>query len=282
MENKKLLIERFKRDMQIRNFSPRTIATYSGKISLFLDYFSDKNIANLSLEELKVYMFYLIKERNNCASSIKQVIGAIKNFYVLTLNIKWAYQNLPQPKVQKHIPVILSKESVCDVINSPSNIKHQAILVLFYTSGIRMSELLSLKIIDIDSQRMQIRVLGKGNKYRYTILSEYCLKILRMYWKKYKPVNYLFNGVKKGTKYSNTSVRKILQKALKKTGITKKICIHSLRHAFATHLLETGTNIVVVKNLLGHTSLNTTMRYIHLQKHPNLEQHPFDDFFKQL
>ncbi len=184
---------------------------------------------------------------------------------------------MPVPKLEKHIPVVISKEAINRLINSPENLKHKTILLLLYTSGIRISELLNLKIKDIDSERMQIRVFGKGNKYRYTILSHSCLEILRIYWKKYKPVNYLFNGMGKAVKYSKSSVRNILHKAVTNTGIKQHVIVHTFRHCFATHLLEAGVNIVIVKKLLGHSNLKTTMRYIHLQKEPDLDEHPFDN-----
>ena len=231
-----LLVEKFKKDMMIKNFSPSTIKTYCLRIRLFLEYFSGKNIRKLSFDEIKEHLYYLIKERNNGASSVKCSIGAIKNLYTLTLNIKWKYKNLPVPKRPDYIPIIISKEAVCEIINVTDNIKHRAIFLLLYTSGMRISELLNLKLGDIDSQRMQIRVFGKGNKYRYTILSEHCLDVLRAYWKEDKPVNYLFNGRYYGKKYSKTSVRNILIKAVEKTGIKQKVIVHTLRHSFVLTL----------------------------------------------
>ena len=273
-----LLLEQFKKDMVVKNLSPRTVETYSSRIKLFLEYFSKKDVRTLSFEDIKEHLYFLIKERNNKASSIKTSIGAMKNFYTLTLNIRWMYKNLPVPKLQERLPVVISKEAVCKIIDVTHNIKHKAIFILLYTSGVRISELLDLKLQDFDSQRMQIRVLGKGDKYRYTILSGSCLKVLRTYWKEHRPTNYLFNGLKNGKKYSQSSVRKILEKAVKKAGVKQNVTVHTMRHSFATHLLECGVNIVAVKNLLGHTSLKTTMRYIHLQKQPGLDKHPFDNF----
>ena len=273
-----LLVEKFRKDMIIKNFSPRTIENYSSKAKFFLRHFSGKDVRKLSFDEIKDYLYYLIKVRNNGGSSIKCHIGALKNFYTFTLNIQWKYKNLPVPKLPEYIPIVISKEAVCKIINVTHNIKHKAIFLLLYTSGVRISELLDLKLQDFDSQRMQIRVLGKGNKFRYTILSERCLEVLRTYWKEHKPVNYLFNSIQKGKKYSKTSIRNILEKAVEKAGVKQKVIVHTFRHSFATHLLESGVNIVTVKNLLGHTSLKTTMRYIHLQKQPDLEKHPFDSF----
>ncbi len=278
MENEALLSQ-FEKDMIIKNFSPRTISQYGYHANLFLNYFSDRDVRKLNFDDIKAYLFYLINVCNYKASSIKGVIGAIKNLHIFTLDISWTYTNLPVPKLQKYIPVIISKKAVCDIIEVNKNIKHKAVILLLYTSGVRISELLNLRIQDIDSQRMQIRVLGKGNKFRYTILSEYCLKVLRIYWKQYKPVEFLFNGAKTATRYSDTSVRNILNRAVKKAGVQQHVMVHTLRHSFATHLLESGVDIVTVKNLLGHTSLKTTMRYIHLRKRPDLEQHPCDNFF---
>ena len=272
------LLNKFRKDMEVKNFSPRTIENYCAKAKLFLEHFSGKDIRKLSFDQIKGYLHYLISERNNGASTIKSTIGAIKNLYTFTLNIKWKYKNLPVPKLPNRIPVIISKEAVCQIIEATTNIKHKTMLLLLYTSGMRISELLSLKVQDIDSKRMQIRILGKGNKYRYTILSVYCLKTLRSYWKKYKPEKYLFEGAGSREKYSKSSVRNILAKSVKLAGVKQQIIVHTLRHCFATHLLEEGVNIVTVKNLMGHTNLKTTMRYIHLQKRPDLDKHPFDNF----
>jgi len=272
------LIARFQGDMEVKNFSPRTITNYCARASLFLEYFSGKDIRQLSFDQIKDYLHHLIKVRNNGPSTIKCTIGAIKNFYTFTLNMKWKYRNLPVPKRPNHIPVIISKEDVCKIISSTINLKHRAILEVLYTTGVRISELINLRVRDIDSKRMQVRILGKGNKYRLTPLSGHCLDTLRSYWKKYRPEKYLFYGLNGREKYSRSSVRRVLAKSVRIARVKQQIVVHTLRHCFATHLLESGVNIVTVKNLMGHTCLKTTMRYIHVQKRADMDRHPFDDF----
>jgi site-specific recombinase XerD len=154
---------------------------------------------------------------------------------------------------------------------------------LTYCSGLRRSEVLNLKIEDIDSNRMLIRVKqGKGRKDRYTILSDNCLDLLRQYWTMYRPTNYLFNGIVPGSKYSRTSFAKVFARAKKKSGIKKDATIHTLRHSFATHLLENGVDLFLIKNLLGHNSIQTTMVYLHLRKCVLSEiKNPIDDILNQ-
>jgi site-specific recombinase XerD len=277
METKELL-ETFRKDMQIRNFSGRTIENYCARARMFLEYFRGKDVGKLSFKQIKQYLYYLIKEKSNGASSLKCTIGALKNFYTFTLDMKWKYKNLPVPKRPRHLPVVLSKESVCKIIQVTPNLKHRAILELLYTTGMRISELIDLRVGDIDSKRMQVRVLGKGDKYRLTLLSNHCLDTLRAYWQEYKPKKYLFFGHNGREQYSRSSVRRVLAKSVRLAGVKQQVIVHTLRHCFATHLLEEGINIVTVKKLLGHTSLATTMKYIHVQKSPDLNQHPFDDF----
>ncbi len=277
METKELL-EKFRKDMQIRNFSQRTIDNYSARARMFLEYFVGKDVRKLSFDQIKSYLYDLIKEKHNGASSLKCTIGALKNFYTFTLNMKWKYKNLPIPRRPKHLPVILSKEAVCKIIDVTQNLKHRAILEVLYTTGIRISELIDLRVRDIDSKRMQVRVLGKGDKYRLTLLSGHCLVTLRAYWKAYRPGKYLFYGLNGREKYSRSSVRRVLAKSVRLAGVKQPVIVHTLRHCFATHLLEAGVNIVTVKKLMGHTSLATTMKYIHVQKSPDLIHHPFDDF----
>lgn len=277
METKDLL-ETFRKDMQIRNFSARTMDNYCSRARMFLDYFKGEEARNLSFDQIKGYLYYLIKEKGNGASSLKCTIGALKNFYTFTLDMKWKYKNLPVPKRPRHLPVVLSKEAVCEIIQVTANLKHRAILELLYTTGMRISELIDLRVRDIDSKRMQVRILGKGDKYRLTLLSKHCLGTLRTYWKEYRPDKYLFYGLNGREQYSRSSVRRVLAKSVRLAGVKQQVIVHTLRHCFATHLLEAGVNIVTVKKLMGHTSLATTMKYIHVQKSPDLSSHPFDDY----
>ena len=164
------------------------------------------------------------------------------------------------------------------MIETTRNLKHRAILAVIYSAGLRISEFISLRPSDIDSDRKQIRVLGKGNKYRYTLLSENTLDMLRMYWRAYKPAKYLFEGHIKGQPVSQSTIQQVFRHACKKTGINKPASVHSLRHSFATHLLESGVNLKIIQSLLGHSSLRTTSIYLHVTRFdPSSVKSPFDE-----
>jgi site-specific recombinase XerD len=164
------------------------------------------------------------------------------------------------------------------MIETTRNLKHRAILAVIYSAGLRISELISLRPADIDSDRKQIKVLGKGNKYRYTLLSENILDMLRIYWRAYKPEQYLFEGQKPGQPISRETIQVVFKHACKKTGINKPASVHSLRHSFATHLLESGVNLKIIQSLLGHSSLRTTSIYLHVTRFdPSTVKSPFDE-----
>jgi integrase/recombinase XerD len=166
---------------------------------------------------------------------------------------------------EKTLPSVLSSEEVIEILKATENIKHRAILMTIYSAGLRISESINLKIRDIDSNRMQIRVeQGKGKVDRYTLLSEKTLLILRQYFKEYRPKVWLFEGLIKGEQYSTRSIQNIFQAAVKKAGITKDVSVHTLRHSFATHLLENGTDLRYIQNLLGHANSKTTEIYTHI------------------
>jgi len=164
------------------------------------------------------------------------------------------------------------------MIETTRNLKHRAILAVIYSAGLRISELASLRPSDIDSDRKQIKIIGKGNKYRYTLLSENTLDMLRVYWRAYKPERYLFEGQVKGKPISHPTIQVVFRHAIKKAGIKKEATVHSLRHSFATHLLESGTNLKIIQMLLGHSSLRTTSIYLHVTKlDPASVRSPFDE-----
>ena len=164
------------------------------------------------------------------------------------------------------------------MIETTRNLKHRTILAVIYSAGLRISEVIRLQPSDIDSDRKQIRVLGKGNKYRYTLLSENALDMLRIYWRAYRPARYLFEGQKKGQPFSRTTIQIVFKQTCKKTGINKQATVHSLRHSFATHLLESGVNLKIIQGLLGHSSLRTTSIYLHVTRFdPASVKSPFDE-----
>lgn len=261
---KKSLRELLIRELESRNYSKRTVKTYVGSISLLSRHYN-LSPDMITSEQLKEYLHMCISEKKCSVSYINQTIGAFKILHKDILGRDWDSLKIKRPRRETKLPVILSKQEVKKIIEAPRNIKHRAILSLTYSSGLRKSEVINLKPRDIDSDRMQIRVVGgKGKKTRYTILSTQILEQLRIYYKLYKPSNYLFEGQKKGMPISDTTISAIFNQSLKKTGIIKLATFHTLRHCFATHMLEQGINLRVIQMLLGHNSLKTTSVYLHV------------------
>lgn len=235
----------------------------------------------VSAEELKEYLYFCKEHRGLSNSFINQTISAVKILLQDVLGLPWdATIKVKRPRRDYPMPEILSPEEVLRLVNSPTNIKHQAILAVLYSTGMRRDELLNLKLTAIDSSRMVIRIVhGKGNKSRDALLAVKTLSLLREYYRIFRPrpLLYVFeSGTKPGAPYSATSVTKIVQRAAKREGITKKVHPHSLRHAFATHMLEKGTNLKVIQKLLGHSSLSSTMVYLHLASIDASVKSPFD------
>lgn len=274
---------RMKEIMQIRNYSPKTIQIYVGSVNHLISYYRSRSLLELSHQDILEYVKYLSLVKRLSPSSINCAINAFKFLFENVLKKEWNTIKPPRPKRNKILPIILSTEEVRSILNALENIKHRALLMLTYSSGLRRSEVLNLKIEDIDSKRMLVRVKqGKGRKDRYTILSDNCLDLLRKYWTRYRPKTYLFNGMSPGSKYSASSFEKIFARAKKKAGIKKDATIHTLRHSFATHLLENGVDLFLIKNLLGHNSIRTTMVYLHLRKCVLSEvKNPIDDILNQ-
>ena len=188
----------------------------------------------------------------------------MKFYYGTMLKKKFLYE-IKRPRKDKKLPVVLSKEEVAKILNSVDNLKHSAILMLVYSAGLRVGEVVRLKPEDIDSNRMLIHIKGaKGRKDRYTLLSEKTLEVLREYWRKYKPEKWLFGGAREGRYLSIRSVQKIFEQACERAGIRKEITIHGLRHSFTTHLLEGGTDLRYIQELLGHKDSKTTEIYTHV------------------
>jgi site-specific recombinase XerD len=252
--------------MQTRNYSPRTIHSYVACLSSLSKYFNCSPDL-LSIEQLKEFLNYCITEKKSSVALINQIISAFKILQQDVLGRQWEPFRIKRPRRDKKLPVILSKQEVKKLIDSTLNLKHRTILALGYSAGLRRNEVLSLLPSHIDAERMQIRVeSGKGNKTRYTILSTEILCLLRQYYKFYRPQHYLFEGQIPGTPYSERSIEQLFRKSMAKAKITKTASFHSLRHCFATHLLEQGTNLRIIQDLLGHNSLKTTSIYLHVCK----------------
>ncbi|MBU0488541.1 MAG: site-specific integrase [Bacteroidetes bacterium] len=251
-------------ELQNRNYSERTIKTYTECLSL-LARFYNKSPEFVSIDEFKHFLNEYIVKRGLSVSTVNQHIGSYRILQIDVLKRHWEPLAIKRPRREKQLPVILSKEEVFRLLESPTNIKHRAILATAYSSGLRLGEVLNLKPSDIDSTRMQIRVQsGKGKKDRYTVLSKDLLELLRRYFMLFRPKQWLFEGRQPGNKYSESSLRNVFNRAAKNSKIKKKVCFHTLRHCFATHLLEQGANLRIIQQLLGHNSLKTTSVYLHV------------------
>lgn len=252
--------------MQLKGYSKNTIATYiECLVSLSKHFKTSPDL--LSVDQIREYIQYKLTEAKLSKSWMNQTISALKIFFCEVLKRDWDGIDIPRPRREIKLPVVLSKEEVSRIINTPRNLKHKAFLMLTYSAGLRLQEACNLKIRHIDSQRMLIRVVqAKGAKDRYTILSPVALNLLREYWKIYKAKEWLFE-TKPNQHISSRMAQHIFKDALRKTGINKQVGIHSLRHSFATHLLEQGVSLPIIQQLLGHTSLKTTSIYLHVQQY---------------
>jgi len=245
-------------------YSTNTIDSYTFMFKEFINYYPDKELGDITEEEIVGYLQYLVTERKISTSYQNQAINAIKFYYERVLGGRRKVYLIERPREEKFLPEVLSQEEVTALLNAIDNLKHKAVLMTIYSGGLRISELINLKIKDIDSNRMQIRIeQGKGKKDRYTLLGQKTLEVLRSYVKQYQPREWLFEGVNYGP-FSETSIKKALKTALEKTKITKHVTPHTLRHSFATHLLESGTDLRYIQSLLGHQSTKTTEIYTHI------------------
>lgn len=265
------LKEEMIKNLQLKGFSPKTQIAYIQYMKHFTRHFG-RSPVDLGESEIKDYLHYLINEKKVSRSYVNCAYSALKFFYETTLGRDWEIKKIPRVKSIKKLPTVLDNSEVKQLIEVTTNLKHRAILMTTYASGLRVSETASLKLSDIDSKRMQLRIeQGKGKKDRYALLSEVNLMLLREYWQKYHPNNWLFPGNPPENPISSRSIQKIFEKAKQKAGIKKSVSVHSLRHSFATHLLEAGTDIHYIQQLMGHASVRTTTIYIHLQKHDALK-----------
>jgi site-specific recombinase XerD len=248
------------REMTARKYSQRTIKLYLYHNREFLE-FSKKKPYEVSNADVRDYLYHLANDREVSTSTLNIAINALKFYYGEILKPRFVYV-IMRPKKDKKLPVVLSQGEVSRMISSVSNIKHRAILMLVYSAGLRVSEVVTVKLEDIDTERKLIHIKGaKGRKDRYTMLSDVAMETLREYQEKYKPGNWLFMGIKPEKHISTRTVQAIFEQACEKTGIKKRVSVHSLRHSFATHLVESGVDLRYIQELLGHKSSKTT-KYI--------------------
>ncbi|MRT94433.1 tyrosine-type recombinase/integrase [Ancylomarina sp. 16SWW S1-10-2] len=246
-------------------YSESTIKTYSKYMRDYCTAFKDSDLTTTSIDEINDYLHYQVQNDIISISQQNQLVNAIKFYYEKVLGKNKEIYKLERPRKRKLLPKVLSKSEIISIIRQCSNIKHRCILSLLYSAGLRRSELINMRINDIISERNQVLIHNaKGNKDRYSILSPHLLSELRVYFKKYTPKQWLFEGQKPGSQYSATSIRNILNIASKKAGIKRRITPHMLRHSFATHLLEQGVDLRYIQVLLGHSSSKTTEIYTHV------------------
>ncbi len=272
-------IERFKFWLLSKRYSDNTIGTYTDALKTFLRYYAHKPIAEITNDDLIKFNNHYIMANHFSASYQNQVVNAVKLFFNKIENKKLNPELVHRPKRPKLLPNVLSKEEVKLILNSLKNLKHKTMLSLIYSCGLRRGELLNLKTTDIDSKRNMIIIRqGKGRKDRIAPLSAKILEILRNYYSDYKPTVWLFEGEQQGEKYSEQSLQSVLKQALEKAKINKPVSLHWLRHSFATHLLENGTDLRYIQEILGHSSSRTTEIYTHVSTKSILQiKSPFDD-----
>lgn len=270
--------EQYIRKLKLKRYSESTIRTYCSMFSRFLKSFPDRDPNYIKPEEIKIYLLQQIDENSISSGFQNQLINSIKFYYEKVLNHPREIYYLERPKKERKLPAVLSLDEVQRIIKHIKNIKHRAIISTIYSGGLRISELINLRITDIDSKRMQIRVSdSKGKKDRITLLSANILELLREYYIEYKPKLWLFEGPD-NKQYSKSSIQEIFKRAKNKARIKKHATVHTLRHSFATHLLERGTDLRYIQELLGHRSPNTTQIYTHVSNRSlNIIKSPFDD-----
>ena len=251
-------------DLQIRNYAPATVRAYIRGVANFAKHFG-KSPDQLGAEQIREYQLFLIKEKGVALPTYIQIISGLRFLYTNTLHCQVPIGRIPFPRSEEKLPIILSREEVKALLDAPKNLGHRTILSTMYAAGPRISEVTHIRISDIDSSRKVIWIRGgKGRKDRQTLLPPKLLELLRCYWRCKRSPDWLFPGAKAGRPITCNAICLACKKAAQAAGISKAIHPHSLRHAFATHLLEAGVNLRNIQILLGHAKLETTARYLHV------------------
>jgi site-specific recombinase XerD len=261
------LFETLRREMKLRNYSHKTIKAYRSCIRSLVRYVAPKHPRELTNEDLRNYLIHLIDKEQHASSTINQVINALRFLYVDLYKRQMQLGDLPRPRKERKLPEVLSEEEVVKIFDAVDNLKHKTILMLVYSAGLRVGEVVRIRISDVDEQRKLIHLhKAKGNKDRYTVLSTAFMETLANYLRDYRPREFLFEGQDGRRHYSERSVQAVFERAANDAGITKQVSVHTLRHSFATHLLEAGTDLRYIQELLGHSSSKTTEIYTHVSK----------------
>ena len=264
--------------LEQKRYSPSTVKTYRAYFSDFMEYHKGRNINRLKVADINSYILYLVNEKKISVSQQNMRINAIKFYYEQVKGGKRQYYGgITRAKEYKSLPEVLSRDEVRRILSCLTNRKHHCMISLIYSTGLRRSELLNLTSQDIVSERMLVRIMGKGKKCRYSLLSEKVLHELREYFKEYRPKKWLFEGDTPGEKYSASGLVKVLKEAADRAGIKHRVHLHMLRHSFATHLLEQGTDLRTIQELLGHNDIKTTSIYLHVtSSHKSSIPNPLD------
>lgn len=261
------LLETVRREMRLRNYSLKTIKAYISCLRLFIRYIRPKHPRDAMDSDLRAFLLFLIEHENYASSTVNQVINALRLLYVDLYGKPMVLGKLPRPRKERKLPVVLSEGEVRRLFDELPNLKHKAMLMVVYSAGLRVGEVVRLHWEDLDEERSMMHIRGgKGKKDRYTILSGIVVQALQRYWKVYQPREWLFEGQEPGKPYSIRSAEKVFHQAAHRAGIAKDVSIHSLRHAFATHMLEQGTDLRYIQDLLGHESVRTTEIYTHVSQ----------------
>lgn len=255
--------------MTVGGYSIRSIGNYVREMRFIFEYYPDTLPSQLTAGQIEVYICYIKQVFKSGFSKCRMVASSVSFFFKQVLKRPYDLPSKLYPRKVFKLPNVMTAGEVHQLLNIPSTLKQQAIIQLFYSTGVRLEECSRLKVNDIDSKNMRIKVVqGKGNKDRYTLLSPTALITFRKYFLKYRPITYLFEGTKKGTGMHTRSIEFNVETAMKQAGFKDKgYSAHTLRHSFATHLLDTGTDLHTIKELLGHSNISTTMIYLHLQTH---------------
>lgn len=265
--------------MRSKRYSVNTVKTYTDALKSFFVFFREKKISAITNDDVITYNNVFILNNNFSESYQNQIVSAIKLYFSTIREKKIEIAKIHRPRREKLLPNVLSKEEIKAILEAHSNLKHKTMLCIIYSCGLRCGELLALKPVHIDSKRNIVLLKNaKGKKDRIVPLSPKILGMLREYYKLYKPQYYLFEGQKSGTPYNNRSLQQVLKQALAKASIKKPVTLHWLRHSYATHLLESGTDLRYIQELLGHSSSRTTEIYTHVStKSIQQIKSPFDD-----
>jgi len=260
-------IEAVRRELRLANYSHQTSKAYRSCLRIFARHVCPKPLRDATNADIRSFLLHLMEHREYAAASINQMINALRYLYVELYRRPMVLGEIPRPKKEKKLPNVLSQSEVKRIFEAVKNVKHRALLMVTYAGGLRLKEVVSLRFEDLDSDRNMTHIRGaKGRKDRYTLLGVAALEVLREYWKAYKPRNWLFEGNTAGKQLSKKTAEEVFAQAVQRAKIQKHVTFHSLRHSFATHLLEAGVDIRYIQELLGHSSTRTTEIYTHVSQ----------------